>query len=130
MIATPNYQALIARFPLRPIRDEATLDAASALADELAARDDLTAEEADYLDVLSDQIERYEDQHHEIPDASPADVLRYLMDARGLNGASLAVATGLPRSLISEVLNGTRGLSKARIAKLAEFFSVPADSFL
>jgi HTH-type transcriptional regulator / antitoxin HigA len=129
MIATPNYQALIARFPLRPIRDEATLDAASALADELAARDDLTAEEADYLDVLSDQIERYEDQHHEIPDASPGDVLRYLMDIRGLNGASLAVATGLPRSLISEVLNGTRGLSKVRIATLAEFFGVPADSF-
>jgi HTH-type transcriptional regulator/antitoxin HigA len=130
MIATPNYQALIARFPLRPIRDEATLDAASTLADELAARDDLTAEEADYLEVLSDQIERYEDQHHEIPDASPGDVLRYLMDTRDLNGATLATATGLPRSLISEVLNGTRGLSKARIATLAEYFGVPGDSFL
>jgi HTH-type transcriptional regulator/antitoxin HigA len=130
MIATENYQALIDRFPLRPIRDEATLDAASALADELAGRTDLTADEADYLEVLSDQIERYEDRHHEIPDASPAEVLRYLMDARGLNGATLATEAGLPKSLISEVLNGTRGLSKARIATLAEFFGVPTNSFL
>ncbi len=130
MNATENYTALIARFPLRPIRDEATLDAASELADELAARDDLTPEEAAYLDVLADQIERYEDEHHQIPDASPADVLRYLMEANELTGATLAAKTGLPKSLISEVLGGTRGLSKARIATLAEFFGVPSDVFL
>ena len=130
MIATANYQALIARFPLRPIRDEATLDAASELADELAARDDLTAEESAYLEVLSDQIERYEDEHHEIPDASPGEVLRYLMECRELTGAALADQTGIPRSLISEVLGGTRGLSKSRIATLAGFFGVPADAFL
>jgi HTH-type transcriptional regulator / antitoxin HigA len=130
MNATEDYQALIIRFPLRPIRDEATLDAASALADELAARDDLTTEETAYLDVLSDQIERYEDEHHEIPDASPGDVLRYLMETRGLTGATLTTETGLPKSLISEVLGGSRGLSKARIATLAEYFGVPANAFL
>jgi HTH-type transcriptional regulator/antitoxin HigA len=130
MNATESYRELIARFPLRPIRDEATLDAASGLAGELAAREDLTEEEAAYLEVLADQIERYEDEHHEIPGASPADVLRYLMEARGLTGASLSAGTGLPRSLISEVLGGGRGLSKARIATLAEFFGVPADVFL
>ncbi len=130
MNVTENYTALIARFPLRPIRDEATLDAASDLADELAARDDLTPEETAYLDVLADQIERYEDEHHQIPDASPADVLRYLMEANKLTGATLAAKTGLPKSLISEVLGGTRGLSKARIATLAEFFGVSSDVFL
>jgi HTH-type transcriptional regulator/antitoxin HigA len=130
MTATANYQALIARFPLRPIRDEETLSAATVMVDELSSRDDLSPEETDYLEVLSDQIMRYEDEHHAIPDASPADVLQYLMDARGLTGAALAAETGLPRSLISEVLNGTRGLSKARIATLADFFGVSAESFL
>ncbi len=130
MTATATYRALIARFPLRPIRDEPTLDAAASLADELAARDDLDPEERDYLEVLSDQIERYEDRSHRVPDAPPADVLRYLMEARGLNGASLAAGTGMPPSLISEVLGGSRGLSKARIATLAAFFGVPAESFL
>jgi HTH-type transcriptional regulator/antitoxin HigA len=129
LIATENYQELIRRFPLRPIEDEAALDAASALADELAARDDLTPEERAYLEVLGDQIERYEDQHHAIPDASPGEVLAYLMEARGLTGAALSAETGLPASLISEVLAGKRGLSKARVARLSVFFGVPADAF-
>jgi HTH-type transcriptional regulator/antitoxin HigA len=130
MTATANYQALIVRFPLRPIRDEATLEMATTIVDELSRRADLSEEETAYLEVLSDQIERYEDECHPIPEGSPADVLQYLMDERGLNGASLAAETGLPKSLISEVLNGTRGLSKARIATLARYFGVSADSFL
>ena len=130
MTATATYQALIMRFPLRPIRDEATLEAATIVVDELSRRTDLTEEETAYLEVLSDQIERYEDEHHSIPEGSPADVLQYLMDERGLNGAGLAAETGLPRSLISEVLNGSRGLSKARIATLASYFGVSAESFL
>jgi antitoxin component HigA of HigAB toxin-antitoxin module len=52
------------------------------------------------------------------------------MDARGINGTALAAETGLPKSLISEVLNGTRGLSKVRISTLSDYFGVPADSFL
>jgi HTH-type transcriptional regulator / antitoxin HigA len=130
MIATESYQDLIRRFPLRPIRDEATLGAAAALVDELVARDDLTPEEHAYLEVLGDQIERYEDTHHPIPDAPPGQVLAYLMEARGLTGAALSAETGLPASLISEVIAGKRGLSKARVATLAGYFGVPADAFL
>ncbi len=128
-IATANDQALIERFPLRPIRDEATLEMATKLVDEPSRRTDLSEEETAYLEVLSDQIERYEDEHHPIPEGSPADVLPYLMDERGLNEASLAAETGLPKSLISEVLNGNRGLSKARISTLVDYFGVPAESF-
>jgi HTH-type transcriptional regulator/antitoxin HigA len=130
MTPMTSYQALITRFPLRPIRDETTLAMATAMVDELSARADLSPEETDYLEVLADQIERFEDEHHAIPDASPADVLQYLMDARGINGTALAAETGLPKSLISEVLNGTRGLSKVRISTLSDYFGVPADSFL
>jgi HTH-type transcriptional regulator/antitoxin HigA len=130
MTATANYQALIARFPLQPIRDEPTLEAATVVVDDLSRRGDLTEDETAYLEVLSDQIERYEDEHHDIPDGSPVDVLVYLMDERGLNGAALSAQTGIPKSLISEVLNGTKGLSKARIKTLADFFGVSADSFL
>jgi HTH-type transcriptional regulator / antitoxin HigA len=130
MTATAPYQTLISRFPLQPIRDEATLETATTMVDELSRRSDLSEEETAYLEVLSDQIERYEDDHHAIPDASPADVLRYLMDERGLTVTALAAETGIPKSLISEVLNGTKGLSKARIATLADFFGVSAESFL
>jgi HTH-type transcriptional regulator/antitoxin HigA len=129
MIATENYRILIDRFPLQPIRDEATLEIATTMVDELSRRSDLSDEETAYLEVLSDQIERYEDEHHAIPEGSAADALQYLMDERGLTGSALSAETGLPKSLISEVLNGTRTLSKARIKTLADFFGVAAETF-
>ena len=49
-----RYLDLIRRFPLRPLRNGAELDAAIAVIDELIDRPTLTAPEQDYLDVLSD----------------------------------------------------------------------------
>src|SRR5271156_2377122 len=74
------YLALIRRFPLRPIRSDDELDAASAIIDELTDRDDLSPTEADFLDVLGDLVEKYEDQHVEMPQVSDAEMLRSLMD--------------------------------------------------
>src|SRR5438309_3592045 len=73
------YLALIRRFPLRPIRSEDELDIAFAMIDELTDRDALSAAEADYLDVLGNEVERYEDQHVEMPRVSDAEMLRSLM---------------------------------------------------
>src|SRR5262249_33997328 len=67
------YLALIRRFPLRPIRTEDQLDAAFAIIDELTDRDDLAAAEDDFLEVLGDLVERYEDQHVEMPRVSDAE---------------------------------------------------------
>src|ERR1017187_4749966 len=44
----PAYLALIRRFPLRPIRTDAELDAASGVVDELTDRDNLSPAESDY----------------------------------------------------------------------------------
>ena len=38
-----------------------------------------------YLDVLSDLVKKYEDEHHPIPDASPAEVLKFLIEDRNTN---------------------------------------------
>ena len=53
------YLTLIRRFPLRPIRTDTELAAASEMIDELTVRDDLGSTEADYLDVLGDLVEKY-----------------------------------------------------------------------
>lgn len=77
------YLALIQRFPLRPIHTEAELDAASAIIDELTNRNDLSSSEFDYLDVLGDLVEKYEDEHVEMPSVSDPEMLRSLMDEKG-----------------------------------------------
>jgi HTH-type transcriptional regulator/antitoxin HigA len=61
--------------------------------------------------------------------ASNAETLRYLMDARGLTQAQLARDLHLQPSLVSEVLAGKKGLSKANIAALARYFSVSPAVF-
>src|SRR5438046_9181839 len=73
-----SYFKLVQRLPLAHIRDEKHLDAAQQMLDSLLEQDLDEGAQA-YLDVLTDLIEAYEDEHHPIPDASEADVLRELM---------------------------------------------------
>src|SRR5207249_286190 len=89
----PTYLALIRRFPLRPIRTEAELDAASAIIDDLTDRDDLSPTESDYLDVLGDLAEKYEGEHVEMPRVSDAEMLRSLMNEKGVRQADVARGT-------------------------------------
>ena len=64
------------------------------------------------------------DEHHAIEPASDADMLRHLMEARGVSQIQLGRDTGLPRSTISEVLAGKKPFSRKMIRVLAEYFQV------
>src|SRR5437870_6402521 len=113
-----RYLELVRRFPLRPIRSDKELDQATRVLDSLLDRASLEPEEKDYLDVLSDQIDRYEDTHVEIPRASDAEVLQHLLEASGVTQAEVATGAGISESTISEVLSGKRALNRQHIGKL------------
>lgn len=66
----------------------------------------------------------HEDERHVIEPASDADMLRHLMEAKGVSQALLSEDTGLPKSSISEVLSGKKNFSRLMIRKLAEYFKV------
>lgn len=124
-----TYLKLVKRFPLIHIRDEAHLDEALELLNELLRRErDLGAQE--YLDVLTDLVAAYEDQHVPMPDVSEADVLRELMRSNRLSQMELAKAVGIAQSTISAVLTGARSLTKGQLLKLAEFFGIAPAAFL
>ena len=126
-IVPDSYFELVAQFPLISSHSEADLNAAQAILDRLPTKGDLDAGDVLYLDALSDLIGAYEDVHHPIAPASDADMLRHLMDAKGIARAQLHRVVGIPRSTISEVLAGKRPFSKAMIRTLAEFFDVDAS---
>ena len=73
-------------------------------------------------------IEAYEEEHHSIPDASPLEVLRALMEANDLRQKDLAPIFG-SESIVSEVLHKKRGLNKGHIEKLSKRFRVSPASF-
>jgi HTH-type transcriptional regulator / antitoxin HigA len=122
-----KYMTLVAEFPLVSIRSERQLDAAQAVIDHLLAKGKLDAGEEMYLDALSDLVAAYEDVHYAIDPASDAEMLKHLLDAKGINQAELHRQTGLPKSTISEVLAGKKPFSRTMIRTLAAFFQVDSS---
>lgn len=90
----------------------------------------MTAEQRELLDLLVILIEQFEAQRYasKTP-ASAGEVIRELMEARGMKFAELAALIG-SKGVASEVLSGKRGLSKTNIKRLAKFFGVSAEVFL
>jgi len=120
---------LIQEFPLRPIHNDRELARASEVADTLSIRDKLGPGEQDYLDVLDDLIVRYEKEQNAISLLPDADLLRELIDARGVTQQDVAQATGIVYSTISSVLAGRRRLTRDQIGRLARYFHVDPGSF-
>lgn len=127
--ARDRYLDLVMRFPLRPLRSSKDLDEASAMIHRLLDCGNLDEGEKDYLDVLSDLVAKYEEEHHPIPPASDADMIRFFLDLRDLNQAELARRTKIAESTISAVLSGKRRLNRLQIGILAEFFQVDPGVF-
>ncbi len=124
-----TYFKLVKRFPLTHLRDGDHFDAARKVMHQLLGQE-LDEGGQEYLDVLTDLIERYEAEHERIPDASEADVLRLLMESNSLSQTRLAKKAGIAQSTISAVLHGTRSLTKGQIVTLARFFHVAPAALL
>jgi HTH-type transcriptional regulator / antitoxin HigA len=125
-----KYLDLVRQFPLRPIRSEKELDRAAKVIDSLIDHPSLSAGERDYLNVLSDLVETYENEHYPMPKVSDARMLRHLMEAQGVSQTALAKATGIVNSTISAVLKGVRQLTREHIGQLADYFHVDPGVFM
>ena len=130
MIQRNRYLRLIEQLPLRPIRSEIDLAKATAVAGRLAVSSRLTRDEQDYLDVLCDLIERYEDEHHRIEARSGPELLAFLLEENGLSQAQLARETGIAKSTLSAILKGRRALSLAHVTALCRRFKLEPSAFL
>lgn len=119
-----SYLELVLDFPLASIKSDEHLAAAQRAMDGLLARGKLDEGEDTYLDALSDLVGAYEDEYHAIEPASDSDMLRHLMEAKGVTQIQLSRDTGLSKSTISEVLARKKSFSRHMIRKLAEYFHV------
>lgn len=119
-----SYLELILAFPLSSIRSEEHLNGAQKVMDCLLAKGELDDGEETYLNALSDLVGVYEDEHHAIEPASDADMLRHLLEAKGVTQAQLSQEAGIAKSTISEVLAAKKPFSRQIIRKLAKFFKV------
>ena len=119
-----GYMKLVKSFLLVPIRSNKELKLAQNNVDKIFAKGELTPAEKLYVDALGVLIAAYEDEHFPIEPASDADMLRHLLDARGISQADLHRETGIAKSTISQILNGQIPFSRSIINKLANYFGV------
>lgn len=123
---------LLERFPPRVIRTRAQLAATEEEIESLLARKSrLDDSERAYLDLLSRLVEDWEEEHVEMPSISGVDLIKVLLEDRGLSQRDLVRAEVFATdSVASEVLSGRRMPTVAHIARLAGYFSLPADLFI
>jgi HTH-type transcriptional regulator/antitoxin HigA len=124
------WQGLTQHVPLGPILTEKDYTQRVQLLDSLL--DAIGTNEAhplgDLLDLLATQIEAYERQQPTMPEATPIEVLRYLMEEHGLTQTDMAEDLG-GQSVVSAILRGKRQLNAQHIAALAARFHVSPAVF-
>jgi HTH-type transcriptional regulator/antitoxin HigA len=128
-----TYFDLVKRFPLVPIKNETHLKAAIGVMDRLSIIDEekLTSDQTDYLMVLTDLVEKYEDVHHFVESSfkDGIEALKFLLAESNLTASDLGRLLG-NRQLGAAILRGSRRLSKAHVITLARHFCVSTDLFL
>ena len=83
---------------------------------------------ASLLDLVGDIVDRYEREHFPMEAAEPREVLRELMDGRGLKQTDLAGIVA--QSNLSAILAGRREISARLASRLAKFFGVSPALFV
>jgi HTH-type transcriptional regulator / antitoxin HigA len=130
---TPAWRELETRTPvkLRAIESEkhyrAMLGFMEGLLDEIGDRESHPL--MGLLDIATALIHEYEERNVEIPEASPAETLRFLMQQHELRQSDLAQLFG-SQSNVSEVLNGKREINARQARELARRFNVSAAVFI
>ncbi|HXM26136.1 MAG TPA: helix-turn-helix domain-containing protein [Chthoniobacterales bacterium] len=81
------------------------------------------------LDVVTAFVHDYEERNVEIPDATPAVVLGFLMEQNNLRQSDLAEDFG-SQSNVSEVLSGKREINARQARALAKRFGVSPAVFI
>jgi HTH-type transcriptional regulator/antitoxin HigA len=132
-LATINetaYGKLLARTLPRVIKTTEENDRMIAELEKLDTRGrPLTPEEENLAELMTLLVRQFEETKYPLGHADPIDALRILMEDHGFRQRDLIPVFG-SSSVVSDVLNGKRSISKAHARKLAEFFHVPASLFI
>ena len=115
---------------LQPIHTEVDYDCTVKMMNVLldVAGDDEDHPLSSLLELTSDLVSRYEQEHHSIDAADPKDALRFLMESRGLKQEDLSSV--VPQSNLSAILARKRKISAAMAGKLGGFFGISSAIFV
>lgn len=79
------------------------------------------------IHILGMMVESYEDEHYAVPDSSPVEVLKFLMEQHGLTQSELPEVGS--QGVVSEILRGRRQLNARQIQALSQRFHISPAVF-
>lgn len=123
-----DYGALLSERQPAVIHDEEQNQQFIRALEELTGKENVTTAEARLIELLTLLVEDFESKRYPLPDAGPLDIIRHLMEAHGLRQKDLVDIFGTA-SIVSDVLNGKRDLTKDHIRRLSQRFNVSPAVF-
>ena len=129
MILETDYaELLLTHQPAKP-RNREELAEMTALLETLAANETKQTPAMErFIETLTALVMGFEQEIHPTPDSSPAGVLKFLMEERGLRQVDLVPILG-SKSYVSQIVSGHRPIGREAAGKLAKFFRVSPRSF-
>jgi HTH-type transcriptional regulator/antitoxin HigA len=130
LLDEPKYRKLLSRALPVVVRTDAEYRHLLRIVEQIMKKpeEEIGEEEGRLLELLGVLIEGYEDRTHPLPVTQPHKMLAHLLEEKGMVASDLWSV--LPKSRVSEILNGKRGISKVQAKQLAELFRVPVELFL
>lgn len=127
-ITLANPTEMIRRGAPRVIHSEEQLEEYTRALFQLTAKRKLTSADEEAIELLTVLIDRYESTHYAMPEADPAEVLRFLLEHNGLSQREVAADLG-GESVVSLILAGKRQMNRDHIARLSRRFHVSPAAF-
>jgi len=124
-----TYALLLAKYQPKVITNDRENEQAILIAEELAHRINRTSEESTLYELLIALIEKYENEKYPMGETTPLSILLHLIEARNLKQTDLISVIG-SSTVVSEIINGKREISKAQAKALGEFFQVDTGLFI
>ena len=123
-----DYGALLSKIKPEVIRGEQQNAHFIAKLEELTSLENVTPAQEKLIKLLTVLVEEYESKYYPVPDAGPLDIIRHLMEQHSLRQKDLVDVFGT-ESIVSDVLNGKRDLTKDHILRLSARFHVSPAVF-
>ncbi len=91
-----------------------------------AIRTDMNQNELMLISLL---VEEYEEKFHPMPDAAPQDVIRFVMQMKGLKEQDVIPILG-SKSNVSKILSGAAKLQLEMLDPLRSFLGIPVEALI
>ena len=126
-----SYAALCKRFLPRPIHDQVGYDNTVEVADLFAGFENkMSRGQNDYFDILSDLIEKYDQDQVQTPKLSAKALLRHLANEHELSGADISRILGKSAPLGRMILRGERKITADHAVTFGKYFGLRTDAFI